>query len=357
MAKDYYKILGVDKNATQEEIKKNFRKLSKEFHPDRCHDESKKGEYEEKFKEIAEAYSVLSDEEKRKQYDDPMSGGANFNFEGFGGTSFEDLFNSFGFGHFNPFGGFGMRGNKQQIVKGQSIRVTINVTLEEVLSGVKKTIKYNRYDKCPKCNGTGKVAETQEVTCPHCGGTGTEFRQNGAWQQISTCTHCGGKGHTLKNPCSDCGGEGLVVTKKEVEIEIPKGAANGTQIAYNGLGNAPKGEGQYGDLLVVVNELEHEKFVREDNNLYFEIELNVVDAILGCNKEITTLDGKKLISKINPYSDNGTKYRFMGEGLPDLYNPSKRGNMYGVVNIKMPKNITDEERRLLEELRTKPNFR
>ena len=326
MAKDYYKILGVDKNATQEEIKKNFRKLSKEFHPDRCHDESKKGEYEEKFKEIAEAYSVLSDEEKRKQYDDPMSGGANFNFEGFGGTSFEDLFNSFGFGHFNPFGGFGMRGNKQQIVKGQSIRVTIN-------------------------------AETQEVTCPHCGGTGTEFRQNGAWQQISTCTHCGGKGHTLKNPCSDCGGEGLVVTKKEVEIEIPKGAANGTQIAYNGLGNAPKGEGQYGDLLVVVNELEHEKFVREDNNLYFEIELNVVDAILGCNKEITTLDGKKLISKINPYSDNGTKYRFMGEGLPDLYNPSKRGNMYGVVNIKMPKNITDEERRLLEELRTKPNFR
>ena len=354
MAKDYYKILGVEKDASADDIKKSFKKLSMQWHPDRCHDDSKKAEYEEKFKEIAEAYSVLSDPQKRQEYDNPMTGGANFHFGGFGGTNFEDLFSSFGF-NFNPFGNMHQG---PQVVKGQSLRIVINLTLEELYNGAKKKFKYKRYDKCPTCNGSGKDANTVEETCSHCGGTGQEFKQVGGWQQIRTCPYCGGKGKILKNPCHTCGGEGLVLVENEIEVNIPKGSMDGFQFKLDGKGHAPKGgNGEYGDLLVVVREAEHEYFSRSGNDLYFVIDINPVDAMLGCTKEVTTIDGRKLNTRIQAGVDNQAKIRFANEGMPIFEKPSKKGNMYGIVNIETPKVLNAEEKAILENLKTKPHFR
>lgn len=355
MAKDYYKILGVEKTATAEDIKKAYRREAKKWHPDLCKDETKKKEYEEKFKEVAEAYSVLSDENKRKEYDNPMSGGANFNFGGFGGTDFSDLFSQFGFGGFNPFGG---GRPKQQVVKGQSMRIVVELTLEEIFNGVTKKIRYNHYDKCHTCGGSGKTSNSKEETCPHCGGTGSQFQQEGGWQRISTCRHCGGSGKILKNPCPSCGGDGIVMTNSEIDIEIPKGVCEGFQLALEGKGNAPKNcKGEYGDLYVLVKEKEHDKFLRDGNDLIFELEVPIIDALLGCTKEVETIDGKRLSTNIPQGVEDGTKIRFNGKGLPIYGHNGMYGNMIGVVKLVMPKSLTNEERNILNSLKEKPNFR
>ena len=361
--KDYYKILGITEeekklqgNEFEKVLKSKYKPLVLKFHPDKQQNKSEEEKKisEEKFKEIAEAYEVLSDPQKRSEYDNPMSG---FQFSGFGGASFEDLFNAF-----NPFGshmGFNnMNGYANQVVKGQSIRIALDLTLEDMYNGVKKTIKYKRNGKCPKCNGSGRVSSTREEMCTKCGGTGQLFTQRGGWQTITTCPHCNGKGKYLVNPCPSCNGSGLSVEQHQVEIDVPKGVFNGFKFSLNGEGCSPEGgNGVNGDLIVVIREIQHNKFIRDNFDLYVEIEVPVVDAILGCTYTVDTIDGKKLSTQIPQGVTDGTKIRFIGKGMPIYDRPNQYGNMYAIVKIKMPQKLNESEIKLLNDLKGNENFK
>jgi molecular chaperone DnaJ len=367
--KDYYKILGITEDEKklkgkdfEKVIKPKFRKLAISLHPDKQQgkSEEEKKNAEEKFKEVSEAYEVLSDEKKREEYDNPMSG---FNFQGFSGgnSSFEDIMRGFGFGDmfggFNPFGNSG-RSQQQKVQKGQSMRITLSLSLEDIFNGIKKTLKYKRYDKCPNCGGSGKTDKTIEESCPHCGGVGTIFQRNGMMQMITTCPHCSGSGKIVKHPCSKCGGNGIVETETKVDVDIPKGVCEGMQINMNGYGHAPlKCNGVYGDLYILIKEQDHAKFTRDENDLYFHLKVDVLDAILGCEKTVETIDGKKLTTKVKPCVEDGTMIRFSGKGLPIYNQNGKYGNMIGIIEIKMPKKLNNDEISLLEELKTKENFK
>ena len=357
--KDYYKILGLsdsDKKLQGDEFKKkvkqNYKKNALKYHPDRQHgksDEEKKVA-EEKFKELSEAYEVLSDDTKRSQYDNPM-GGMNFDFGGFG--NFDDIMNGF-----DPFGfGFNSRGNSQKVKKGQSIRITIGVTLEELYNGVTKQIKYKKQTKCPDCNGTGMGNGSKKETCSHCGGTGQLFSQNGGWQTITTCPYCGGKGTIITNPCKSCGGSGFVEKSTTVDIHIPKNAQDGTQLVMRGKGgDAPNG-GVDGDLLVVIREIKHDKFIRQGNDLYFQLDVPILDALLGGNVIVETIDGKQLTTKLPQGVSDGFKIRFSGKGMPYQDSNSKHGDMYGVVNLKLPTKLDENEINVLKSLKGNGNFK
>lgn len=360
--KDYYSILGI----TEEEkklkgkdfekvLKPKYKKLAVQWHPDKHQGEEAKKVAEEKFKEISEAYSVLSDEKKRNEYDNPNSG---FQFEGFsdGGFDINDILRGFGFntdfGDFNPFGG----GSSRQSSKGRSIRITMPLSLEELYEGVDKTIKYKRLDECPHCHGKGFGKNGKIEDCPHCGGTGQIFRQHGGWQQIATCPHCHGKGKYISNPCPHCDGNGVAESEHQTEISIPKGVGQGNQLIVQNEGNAPlNNKGERGDLIVQIIEKPHDIFKRNGNDLYFQLEVSVINAILGCEMNIKTIDGKTLSTKIPVGVEDGTQIRFGGKGMP-IYGTNSYGNMYGIVKIKMPKNVNSDERTLLEQLKTKPNF-
>ena len=357
--KDYYKILGLsdsDKKLQGDEFKKkvkqNYKKNALKYHPDRQHgksDEEKKAA-EEKFKELAEAYEVLSDDTKRSQYDNPM-GGMNFDFGGFG--NFDDIMNGF-----DPFGfGLNGRGNSQKVQKGQSIRITIGATLEELYNGVTKQIKYKKQTKCSDCNGSGMANGSKKETCSHCGGTGQLFSQNGGWQTITTCPYCGGKGTIITNPCKSCGGSGLVEKSTTVEISIPKNVQDGTQLVMRGQGgDAPNG-GVNGDLLVVVREIKHNKFIRQGNDLYFQLDVPILDALLGGSVIVETIDGKQLTTKLQQGVSDGFKIRFSGKGMPHQDSNSKYGDMYGVVNLKLPTKLDENEINVLKSLKGKGNFK
>lgn len=358
--KDYYKILGVTEEEKklqgkdfEKAIKPKYKKLALQFHPDKQQgkSESEKKEAEEKFKEVAEAYEVLSNSEKRSQYDNPAS---NFKFDGFSG-GFDDFMKGFGFDfNFNPFGN---KGNQKRVNKGQSIRISLGVSLEDIYNGVEKTLKYKRMDKCPTCGGSGKGHNSRVETCSHCGGTGQFFQQNGFVQTISTCPYCKGKGTIMINPCPTCNGNGIVETENTVKVNIPKGVMQGTQMNLQGQGNAPLNcDGIYGDLLVVFIENEHPKFERNGNDLYFMLEIPVIDGMLGCNVEVETIDGKKLSTKIAQGAEDGYKIRFGGKGMP-IMNTNNFGNMIGVIKLKMPKKLTNEEIQLLNQLKEKENFK
>ena len=358
--KDYYKILGVNNDASQDEIKKAYRKLAIKYHPDRNPDNK---EAEDKFKEIAEAYSVLSDENKRKEYDNPSSA---FNGPDFGDMDMEEILRHFGFGAngmghggFDPFGDFfgGQDNNEQRTVKGSSIRIRVEVTLEEVLNGCHKKIRYKCLVPCPDCNGSGANGQPQYERCPHCGGTGQIFNQRGNMQIITTCPHCHGRGQTLKNPCPKCNGNGLINGYNEVEFDIPKGVVDGMQLIINGKGNTPPhNHGVCGDLIVIITEKEHDTFIRHGNDLIFGLKVPIIDAILGCEKEVTTIEGKKLIGKIPEGVNEGYKLKIKGYGLP-IYGGNQRGDMICVIRLLLPKKINSEERELLLQLQNKENFK
>lgn len=354
MAKDYYKILGItdeEKKLKGDEfnalVKKKFKKLSLQWHPDRCRDDSKKQEYEEKFKEIAEAYKVLT--EKRDEYDNPMNGGFDFSgFGGFGGMNIHDIMRNFG------FGGFGSQ--QETVQKGSSIRVGMVFTLEELFNGVEKTIKYKRNDTCSTCGGSGRGPHTKEEQCPICNGTGFHVSHRGGWQQITTCPNCNGSGKILKNPCPSCGGSGLVTVEHEETITIPKGGFDGMSISYNGAGNACK-DGINGDLIVVIREAEHERFVRDGHDLICDIHVKVLDAILGCETTVETIDNKTLKVKIPQGVTDGTKIKFRGNGMPVYGRNGVRGDMIGIIIIDMPNSLTDREIELINNLKEEKNFK
>ncbi len=359
MAKrDYYEVLGVDRNATQEEIKNAYRKLALKYHPDR-----NKGskEAEEKFKEAAEAYAVLSDPEKRRQYD--QFGRTDFDQAG-GGPTFsgvEDIFAAFGdiFGDLGGFFGgdifgFGGRSSSRrgrgatQASRGTSLRADIEITLEEAVKGAEKTLKINRLGVCKTCGGTGARPGTGHSTCQYCGGTGMIQRSRGFFQLRETCPQCGGSGVVLQDPCPACRGKGMVPEDVTLKVKIPPGVDTGTTLRLAGQGEPGQGGGPPGDLLVVIHVKEHEFFHRDGLDLYCEIPITYAQAVLGAEVEIPTLTGRKVTLKIPPGTQSGQVLRLRGQGIQDPEGRNK-GHLYVRVFVEVPKKIDKRQEELLKE--------
>lgn len=364
MAKrDYYEVLGVQKSASADEIKSAYRKLALKYHPDRNPGDK---EAEEKFKEAAEAYSVLSDPDKRSRYDQfghaGVDGGGGFG--GGQGMNMDDIFSQFGdifgsfFGGGGGFGGFGGgQRTGRRVARGSNLRIKVKLTLEEIDKGCEKKIKVNKYVACKECGGSGAKNNNYE-TCSHCHGTGvvTEVRRTilGQMQTQSPCPHCGGEGRIIKDKCPHCHGDGIVKEEEIITINIPAGVADGMQLSISGRGNAAPRGGVPGDLIVVIEELPHDQFERSDNNLYHSVFITYAQATMGATIEVPTLSGKAKI-KIEQGTPSGKVLRLKGKGLPEV-NGYGRGDLLVCVNVWVPKSVTKEEKELLEKLCSKPNF-
>ncbi len=349
--KDYYEVLGVSKNATDEEIKRAFRKLAKQYHPD----VNKEPGAEEKFKEIGEAYAILSDPAKRKQYDqfghaafqNGQAGGyQDFNFSD---INLDDILNDF-FG--GGFGGFGFGGSARKArssSKGNDYRVVINLTFLEAALGCEKEIKLKVNSACSKCHGKGGF---NEKTCPTCHGKGRILAEQqtifGYMQTQKVCPNCEGSGKTFESICDECRGSGLVQKEKKLTVVIPEGVDENAQLRLNGKGGESASGGANGDVFVEFKIKEHPFFERQGNDIYLEVPLTFPEAILGCKKEIPTLNGNVLL-EIKAGTQNYTKLKLKGKGLKSP-NSLIRGNMYAVINIIMPSKLDRKQRELLEEL-------
>ena len=298
MAKrDYYEVLGVSKDATDDELKKAYRKLAIKYHPDKNPGDK---EAEEKFKEAAEAYDVLRDKDKRARYDQFGHAGVDGQggFGGGAGMNMDDIFSMFGDifgGGFGGFGGFGSRSNGRgkRVNKGGNLRIRVKLTLEEIEQGVEKKIKVKKYVECSSCKGSGAKAGSEKITCSHCGGSGVIIQVQrtilGNMQTQTTCPHCNGEGTIIKDKCPDCRGEGIVQSEEIVEIKIPAGVQDGMQLAMRGLGNAGARNGINGDLIVVIEEVKHEIFERDGNNLCMQTYITFSEAVQGSTIEVPTL--------------------------------------------------------------------
>lgn len=320
--KDYYKILNVAKDATVDDIKKSYRELAKKYHPDKNPNNT---EAEEKFKEISEAYEVLSDADKRKKYDN------------------NDRFSGFDFS--------GMRGNRA-IRVGENIRLNIKLTLEEIFSGVKKTYRYKRNDFCSSCDGHG--GKDVDV-CKTCNGTGAVMQvfntPIGQVRQAFDCPHCSGIGETYKTKCGDCNGSGVKSIEDTIEIDIPSGVFDGATFAVGGKGHAIR-SGRHGDLYCVVNEIPHHKFVRDGNNLKTNLKLSYPQLVLGDKVEIETIEGGKIRVNIPEHSQVDTNLKVVGKGMTEFKN-NNRGDLIINIGVNIPKKIDEETKELLEKLKTK----
>ena len=367
MAKrDYYEVLGVDKSASADEIKKAYRKLAIKYHPDKNPGNK---EAEEKFKEAAEAYSVLSDADKKAKYDQfghAGVDGAGPDFSGgFGNLNdiLNDLFGgAFGGGFgggFGGFGGFGGGQRRERVYRGRDIRVRVKLTLEEIAKGVEKEISIEKNVPCPDCGGRGARNSSDIKTCPACNGTGQVQRVVnsflGQTVTYSTCQQCGGEGKIISNPCHTCNGTGLVRQRETIKVKIPAGVEAGMQMTVQGEGHAAKNNGINGDLLVVIEEQEHPDFRREGSNLLYTKVISVVDAMLGCEVQIPCLDGKQKI-KVEPGTQSGTVTRLRGKGLPSV-NSYGTGDLYVKIAVWIPKKLTKEEKALFESMRHNESFK
>jgi len=362
MAKrDYYDVLGVSKNAEQAEIKSAYRKLAIKYHPDKNPDNK---EAEEKFKEAAEAYEILSNAEKRQRYDRFGHAGTGAN-GGYGaGMNMEDIFSNFGdiFGGGNPFesffGGGQTRGGRR-VVKGTNLRIKVKLTLEEIAKGVEKKIKVNKQVVCKTCDGTGAKDRSSTSTCRTCGGAGSVRRVTntilGQMQTTSTCPTCNGEGVEITAKCTSCHGEGLVRGEETISINIPAGVSEGMQLSMSGKGNAAPRGGVPGDLIILIEEIPHEVLKRDGNNVIFDLYISFVDAALGASIEIPTIDGKAKI-KIDPGTQGGKILRLKGKGVPEV-NSYHKGDQLVYVNVWTPKALSPLERDQLEKLRESPNFK
>ena len=369
MAKrDYYEVLGVDKSASADDIKKAYRKLAVKYHPDKNPGDKAA---EEKFKEAAEAYSVLSDADKKARYDQfGHSGveGAGPDFSGgFGNLNdiLNDLFGGAfggGFGGFSGFGGGfggGQRQQQQRVYRGRDIRVRVKLTLEEIAHGVEKDITIEKSVPCQDCGGKGAKNSSDIKTCPACNGTGQVQRVVnsflGQTVTYSTCQQCGGEGKVIANPCRSCGGTGLVRKRETIKVKIPAGVEAGMQLTIQGEGHAAKNNGINGDLLVVIEEQEHPNLKREGNNLYYTKVVSLPDAILGAEVEVPCLDGAYKI-KVEPGTQSGTVVRLRNKGLPTVNGYGGTGDMYVKIAVWIPKKLEKDEKAVIESLRGKESF-
>ncbi|KYH34522.1 chaperone protein DnaJ [Clostridium tepidiprofundi DSM 19306] len=353
MAKDYYKILGLEKGASEADIKKAFKKLALKYHPDR---NSGNKEAEEKFKEINEAYQILSDPEKKARYD--QFGTADFSggFSGFNGAGFDfsdlgDIFGDIFGGGFGGFGGFGgsSRRNTNAPRKGADIETTINLTFEEAAFGVEKNITITKREKCEVCSGTGANPGTSPRKCDKCGGTGiirqTRSTAFGSFTTQTTCDKCGGKGEIIDSPCKNCNGTGTVKKEKNIKINIPAGVDTGNVIPLRGHGQPGSNGGPPGDLYVHIRVMPHKRFVRKGNDIYIEEHISIGKAIFGAEIDVPTIDGT-VSYKIPSGTQSGTVFRLKGKGIQRV-NGYGRGDQYVKVIVDIPKKLNDKQKEAL----------
>ena len=366
--RDYYEVLGVSKTATPEELKKAYRKLAIKYHPDKNPGDK---EAEEKFKEAAEAYDVLSDPEKRQKYDQfgHNMGPQGFPGGGFGGGhgfTMEDIFSQFGdiFGGHGGFdmGGFGSaaggRPRKRQR-RGDDLRITLKLSLEDIAKGISKTLKLKAFAKCDHCNGTGAKDGTAFVTCPTCHGSGTVMRTQqtifGLSQSAAVCPECNGDGKIIKENCTYCNGTGVQHKEQVVSFNIPAGVADGMTLTVKGKGNAPMHGGVNGDLLVVIEEIKHPELIRDGNDVVYNLMLDFPTAALGGSVEVPTIGGRARL-KIAPGTQPGKILRLRGKGLPSTEGYGTGDELVNVM-VYVPETLNDEERKLIEQLGDKPDMK
>jgi molecular chaperone DnaJ len=372
MKKDYYEILGVEKSASAEELKKAYRKKAMEFHPDRNPGNK---EAEEKFKEAAEAYDVLSSPDKRARYDQFGHAGVSNSYGGGGGGGFdidfdlETIFDRFGDlfgGHFGGgfsgftggFGGGRRQQQRQQVRKGSNLRITVKLTLEEIATNTEKKLKIKKQVPCPQCNGQGTKSKTDIITCPKCNGAGHVIHQQrsmfGIMQQAVVCDQCQGEGTIIKNPCPECNGTGIIKDEEIVTIQIPAGVQDNMQLTMREKGNAAPRGGINGDLIVAIEEIPHEIFERDGNNLYLNYYISFPQATLGGSVDIQTLDGKARV-KLAAGTQSGQVLRLQGKGLPELHT-QRKGDLIVNINVWTPKSLSREERETVEKFLSSENF-
>lgn len=367
--RDYYDILGVTKSASADEIKKAYRKLAIKYHPDKNPDDKSA---EDKFKEAAEAYEILSNAEKKQRYDQyghaGVGGAGGGGGYGGGGMNMEDIFSQFGDifggGGGSPFdsffgGGQSRGGGGRRVAKGSNLRIKVKLTLEEIANGAEKKIKVNKQISCKTCDGSGAKDKGSVSTCKTCGGSGAVRRVTntilGQMQTTATCPTCHGSGQQITAKCGACHGEGTVRGEETITINIPAGVSEGMQLSMAGKGNAAPNGGVPGDLIILIEELPHDTLKREGNNIVYDLHVSIVDAALGYSAEVPTIDGKAKI-KIEAGTQSGKLLRLKGKGIPEV-NSYHRGDQIIHVNIWTPKALSTEERAILEKLRESPNFK
>jgi molecular chaperone DnaJ len=362
--RDYYEILGVPRNAGEAEIKKAYRQMALKFHPDKNPGNK---EAEDKFKEAAEAYEVLSNQEKRSRYDqfghDGLRNGGGSQGYG-GGMSMDDIFSQFGdiFGNAfgGGFGGFSSGGgSRRRVNKGTNLRVKVKLSLEEIATGVEKKIKVNKLVSCQTCHGSGAAGGSAFSTCSHCRGTGQVTRVTntflGQMQTTTTCPYCNGEGQSITNKCDSCGGSGTVKGEEVISLNIPAGVSEGIQLSVGGKGNsAPRG-GVPGDLIIQIEETPHPELVRDGTNILYEHYISFPEATLGTSIEVPTIEGKVRI-KIEAGTQGGKVLRLKGKGIPSL-NGYGRGDQLINISVWTPRNLNRQEQDLMESLLNSDNFK
>jgi len=361
--RDYYEILGVSKDAPQDEIKKAYRQQALKNHPDKNPGDSAA---EERFKEAAEAYEVLSDGQKRQKYDQfghaAFENGGAGGFHG-GGMTMEDIFSQFGdifggFGGFGGFSGFGGGSRGGGVTKGSNLRVKVNLNLQDIANGVEKKIKVKKYMACDSCSGSGAKNGTAKNTCSTCHGSGQVTRVTntflGQMQTASACPSCHGEGTSITQKCESCYGEGIVKKEEVIKINIPAGVAEGMQVKMSGKGNAPRRGGVDGDLLVIIHEDKNSELTRDGSDLLYNLHLSIPQATLGATVEIPTVEGRAKI-KIDAGTQPGRILRLRGKGVPEV-NGYGRGDLLVQINVWIPKTLDKEERKIFEKMEQSDTF-
>lgn len=365
MAKrDYYEVLGVSKSASADEIKKAYRKVAMQFHPDRNPGDKAA---EEKFKEAAEAYEVLSDQEKKAQYDRFGHAGVNNRggFSGGQGMNMDDIFSNFGdifgddiFGSFFGGGGRQRGGGKARGTRGSNLRIKLKMNYEEIAKGANKTVKVKKYTSCSTCSGSGAKDKNAIQNCSTCNGSGQVRKVTstflGQMQTVGTCPTCNGEGSTITNKCTACKGEGRVYTEETINIDIPAGVQDGMQLSLSGKGNIGERGGSPGDLIVLIEEEAHPELQRDNLNVIYDMHISIPDAVFGANLEVPTIDGRAKI-KIPPGTQSGKIFRLKGKGFPSI-NSYEKGDQLIHVNVWTPQELTSEEKEMIEKFRDSKNF-
>lgn len=359
MAKrDYYEVLGVNRDASVDEIKKAYRKVAVKNHPDRNPGDSGA---EDRFKEAAEAYEVLANPEKRQAYDqfgfagvEGLGGGGGS--QGFSARDFEDIFGDFSdiFGSFFGGGAGGRsrgRAGGRARTRGSDLRYDLQVAFKDAAFGTKVEVAYERQASCESCNGTGaREGGNGRKTCPTCGGAGQVRRSSGFFSVASVCPTCRGEGSVIENPCSSCGGEGVVKKRQRIKVTIPAGVAHGQRVTIPGQGDAPRGGGESGDLHVVIHIQPHQHFERDNYDLYCVIPISITQAALGTEIQVPTLDGKRVKVKVPAGAQNGKILRLRNEGIPVMNSGSRRGDLYIKIQVNVPSKLSGKAKDLLKEI-------